>query len=71
VSIDRERAEIYNILATIFLKLLFGIVAISAFVVVLVIFLRDPSFPLVGMEAVLSGTVYVCFRHLFPSGPGP
>ena len=42
MSIDRERAEIYNILATIFLKLLFGIVAISAFVVVLVIFLRDP-----------------------------
>lgn len=71
MSITREQAKVYEILLNMGLKALFSIVVIGVYIYIIFKFfsLKDWSqtVPLAGLEAFLTHTVYVAFKHYFPN----
>jgi hypothetical protein len=72
-KITKHRAEVYTILTNLFIKFIFAIVAIGAFIAVLakMLNIENPTWESVGPYAVfdtlIGGTVFVVFRHYFPN----
>lgn len=69
----KHQAEVYTILANILMKMVYGFVALVAFIFVLIKLLKmqDPTWdsagPYVALESLLGISVAVAFRHYFPS----
>jgi uncharacterized membrane protein YagU involved in acid resistance len=67
----KEQAEIYKIILDMVLKLIFSLVVIYVYLLIIYKFfsLKEwyQTFPLAGLEAFLTHTVYVAFKHYFPN----
>lgn len=71
-QIDKERAEIYKLLSEIFYKGLLVIGSLVAFFMVLckLLYYTDSDIAkltYLGVEGLLAGSVFLIFRHYFPS----
>jgi uncharacterized YccA/Bax inhibitor family protein len=72
MNIDKEKVEVYKVLADIIQKLMLTIVFSIVFCVVIYFLLTsDPEWaktaPLAAIELALAGTVYVMVKHFYPS----
>ncbi|SFZ90250.1 hypothetical protein SAMN05428642_101826 [Flaviramulus basaltis] len=72
--VTKHKAEVYSILVDLMLKTLFALIAIGVFVAVAVkmLYIANPTWESVGpyaaFDTLLGGTVFIVFRHYFPSG---
>ena len=64
---DEDQVRVAELLANIAAKLFLALIAGMVFVAVTIKLILDPSWPMVVAEGLLSGTVYVVFRHYFPA----
>jgi|GEM_PF-3253433 len=74
VTPSKEQAEVYRIILDMILKVIFSLVVIGVYIFIIVKFftLKDwyLTFPLAGLEAFLTRTMYVAFKHYFPNKDG-
>ncbi len=64
---DENQARVVELLANVFAKLFLAVLAGLAFAAVTVMLLVNPSWPVAVVDVVLTGTVYVVFKHYFPA----
>lgn len=71
MSLNEDKAKVYEIIGNLIMKLLFSIAAIVAFFMVLVRYLdTKTTFDAVkygAIEVLLGSTVFIAFKHFFPS----
>ena len=69
--VSKEQAEVYEIIATMIVRIVLAFVVLCAFIAVLValFFVRgwSQTVPLAALEIVLTGTVFQVFKHYFPA----
>jgi len=65
-TIDREKAEVYEILDDLFVRSILALVFALSFLVVLGFLLWKPSLYIALVETVLTPTTYVVVKHYFP-----
>jgi hypothetical protein len=64
--IDRDKAEVYEILTNLALKALIVVVLVVSWVVMLVFLIRNPNLYIGVATAVLPLTLTIALRHYFP-----
>ncbi len=68
---SKEQVEVYKMLSDMYLKLIFGLIVIIAFIVLIVMacvsddWKKTASF--LGGDALLGRILFVAFKHYFPS----
>ena len=64
---DREQAEVIQLLADVFVKVVLSLAAAGIFIAFAVTLIVNPSWLIASVEAFLTGTIYVVFKHYFPA----
>jgi hypothetical protein len=71
MPLDDKKAKVYELMANVIQKFLFSIAAIVAFFLVLSKYLNCSTtfdaFKYGAIEVLLGGTVFMAFKHYFPS----
>ncbi len=73
MAVSREQVEVYQIIFNMIMKAIFGLVVLGVFIYIIIMYfsLEDPKWaqtvPLASLEAILAGTLFVAYRHYFPS----
>ena len=67
---DKEQAEVIQLLADTAVKLFLAIVAALILVTLTVVLVINPSWPIAAAEGVFVGTVFVVYKHYFPASTG-
>jgi hypothetical protein len=71
MGIDEKKAKIYDVIGNLIMKFLFAISALIAFFIILSFYISSKTqFDAVkygAIETLLGGSVFVAFRHFFPS----
>ena len=69
---DREKAEIYILIANLFYKGLFTLVLLVCLIAAMWKLMSTPNWPVSGVVAVLGYSFQQMARHFFPTtGPAP
>ena len=66
---DERKVKVYAIVLDMFWKSVFSGVTAAAFVAITVKLIIDPTWPIAAVDAFLTGTMFVVFRHYFPGKP--
>jgi hypothetical protein len=64
---DKERAEVYELLVNMVLKALVTIVCLGVYVTIVVHLLKNPTLYLAIPSTVLPGAFYPIITHFFPA----
>ena len=65
MPLDKDKAEVYQLLADVFCKVLIVVVILAAFVVLVIFLVRDPNLYLGVVTAILPLTLVIILRHYF------
>ena len=68
---DREQAEVVQLLADTAVKLLLAIVVALILLGCTIALIVDPSWPIATVEIVFGATVTVVYKHYFPASGSP
>lgn len=71
MNISKRQADVYKIIADIFLKCIITLVSLGVFIFILYEFFNtecswESKVPLGVLEALIAGTLYKMFDHFFP-----
>lgn len=69
LDLKPDQIDVFERLADLLLKLLFGLVGLCAFTVVVILFVIDPSWPKAWFGTVLSPSAFRIYRHYFGKNP--
>lgn len=67
---DREQAEVYQLLADVCMKIVLACVGALVFFIFAIVLVFNPSWPIAAAQGLLTLTVGAMYAHFFPSRNG-